>query len=190
MTKIGRRRFVTTLGAATALPAMTRAAATSQQSAARASLLRQWQTSDLSFLAHHVRLDLPDSGIDFWSRPCCDIAHAEYLPLEISRGTIWHERCDETNVLATIEAAAEPHGLAGPEMPRRFAACVDHRAFPSVLKHLIDDGRAGSAKSRTAFIALDSLGPSDEPDWAEELPAFDARLFRGAIYMEIVNIRV
>src|SRR5260221_269012 len=106
MTTIDRRCFVTALGASTALPALTCAAAGPQQSPVRPSLAHETPASDLSFLTLDVRPDLADSGVDFWSRPCCDIAHAEYLPPEIARGTIWHERRDTTNVLSTIEARA------------------------------------------------------------------------------------
>jgi hypothetical protein len=187
MTTIDRRRFVTAIGAATAVPAMTATAASLPPAS---SSRHKRQTTYLSFLARQVRPDLPDSGVDFWSRPWGEIAHADYLPPNIARGIIWHDRCPANEVTAAIEAAAAPMGFTEPEMPRRFAVCGDLRSLPTELASVID-AESDSATLRTAFIALDSFGPLDEPPWADLLPVFRSRYDRiiGHFHLERRGLR-
>jgi hypothetical protein len=58
------------------------------------------------------------------------------------------------------------------EIPRRYAAHFGPaELFAATLRPLIEDVLSSSAV-RTAFLSLDSVGPSREPGWAEVLPAF------------------
>jgi hypothetical protein len=167
---IDRRRFVATLGAATALPAMTPEVLGAQVGAAETQAPHD--RPRLCLLARELRVGLPDSGLDFWSRPFCDIAHAAHLPPEIARGTIWHERMEDAEMPGpeAVSAAFARHGFGSPQAPRRCAACSEDVLADTLMSFVRATGSHG--QSRTAFVALDSLGPADEPRWADVLPAF------------------
>lgn len=123
-------------------------------------------------LARQYRPHHSDHVVDFWARPWRDIPYTQYLPQEIARGAIWYETLGRENSLESMDSAFNHYCFDWSEIPRRYAAHFGPaELFAATLRPLIEDVLSSSAV-RTAFLSLDSVGPSREPGWAEVLPAF------------------
>jgi hypothetical protein len=168
MSNIDRRQFVAGAAAAATSPARSVPA----QASAASSPRGEEQTC---FLSYSYSACEPDGGVDFWSRLICDIDHNRYLPRQVASGYIFHENSPTAAQLNAQRLADEAAAEAGeltvgePDARRRFASPVKAGSLASELRSLVQDRPVGS---RTAFIALDSLGPLDEPSWADLLPSF------------------
>lgn len=114
-------------------------------------------------------------AVDFWSKPLCTIAHAEYLPPEISRSVLWYRPTPDRNLhelLEYIDAIAREYRFAGVLKPRTFAGHFEGLdKLSSLLKSVVADQRL-TAASRMAFLDLDSKSPTPgEPNWDQIIPA-------------------
>jgi hypothetical protein len=127
------------------------------------------------FVTYSYSACAPDGGVDYWSRLVCDIDHSRYLPRQVASGWIFHESGPTAAQLNTQrhadEAAAEAREwpVGEPDARRRFTSPVAAGSLASELRSLVEGRPVGP---RTAFIALDSLGPLKEPSWADLLPSF------------------
>jgi hypothetical protein len=173
MTNIDRRRLLTSLAAATVCaPALSIDMA---DASPRRGAIHQWGLrSEGWLLARESRRELTNHAVDFWERDFCDIAYTQYLPPEITRCAMgWHKAFDGLNrpTLETIDRSMK-YQCRNWVGRRRFAAHLDGvETLSSTLQSLIAE-EASNSMTRTAFLSLDSLGPSLEPDWAQVLPAF------------------
>jgi hypothetical protein len=169
MPNISRRQFVAGAAAAATTPAV----AVPAKASAPLSLDSEEPTC---FLSYSYSACEPDGGVDCWSRLVCDIDHGRYLRRQIATGWIFHETGAAAARLQAQrlidEAARDGASPVGePDARRRFASPVEATHLASKLRSLVKGRPVGS---RTALIALDSLGPHDEPPWADLLPAFRA----------------
>jgi hypothetical protein len=114
-------------------------------------------------------------AVDFWSKPLCTVAHAEYLPPEISRSVLWYRPTPDRNLhelLEYIDAIAREYRFAGVRGPRTFAVHFEGLdTLSSLLKSVVPDQRL-TAASRMAFLDLDSKSTAPgEPNWDQIIPA-------------------
>ena len=180
MTNINRRHLMRTLAASTVLASTvpskgaqdTRIVAAAERNGERDAWRGAWliarqnrQTS-----GHHI--------VDFWSKPFCEIHHADYLPVEIARGVLWHEyegyASEQEAALKYVDAVFKQERSEWRTDPRQF---VEHlggtETLSSPLPILVRKSTAWCLGGRTALLALDSWAPSStDPDWADMLPAF------------------
>jgi hypothetical protein len=141
-------------------------------------------------------------SIDFWSMPCCDINHAGHLPPEIQTGVLWYdyfaglegsklfdhlhndyfldllhydyyarrnsEKCEALNQFRKERQFNRRVGVTS-----SVRIHTDGTDTLSSFLNRAQNERSHSEGSRTALIALDSLGPPlREPTWGRILPAF------------------
>lgn len=167
---IDRRRLLGSLAATTACVPVA-SSINAAGFAARGDANNESQSYETLFLAREV-LQKP-SIVDFWMRPFCDIAYEQYLPREIARGKMWYEALGQPDrsTSEAIDRSIKYHCRAWAGRPQMAAHVDCIQTFSSTLRTLIEDEAANST-ARTAFLSLDSLGPSREPNWAEVLPAF------------------
>lgn len=200
MTKLNRRRFLTSLAATSAcgtiVPALGSASAevghidcTGGEISDWWFVAREWYPCATAPLAVTRPL-----SVDFWSMPCCDINHAGYLAPEIQTGVLWYDFFAGRNS-ERFESLDQLHYDYFADRNSEFCKALDqfreerhfNRVDATSSVHIHTDGtdklssflkrlqgeRSRSQGSRTALIALDSLGPSPrEPTWDRILPAF------------------
>jgi hypothetical protein len=122
------------------------------------------------YLTRETKAQDNDAAVDFWTNPLSDVDHFGYLPPEIARGVMCYEIFDYAVGLVLGPGARFFNAALfnGRDTPRRDIFHLGRaKTLSSSLRHVI-----GKEGPRTAFIALDSLGPRREPGWADLLPAF------------------
>ncbi len=180
MTKINRRHLLKTV-AATAVCAGVTSTLESKGSVHQPEANRlpseAAEVSDAWFIARQNRPHTGEHIVDFWSKPFCEISHADYLPAEITRAMLWYEHSRElyVNPQQVLDSVASALRLPHPQWSSQ-AQYVEHfggtKSLSTPLGSLIGK-KAHRGNSRTAFIAFDSQSYAPmEPDWADILPAF------------------
>lgn len=173
MTTIDRRQLLRSLTATTACASVLSRIDAAQAAEFRHAGHASSASSNAWVLARECRQRLADHAVDFWARPFCDIPYTQYLPRDIARCAMWCEAFDPSRRpnLEEINASFNSHCLDCGNRPL-FAAHLDgNETLASTLQSLIEN-EISTSTARTAFIALDSLGPWKELSWADVLPAF------------------
>ena len=181
MTKINRRHLLKTVAATAMCAGVTsnlESAGRVQQPVINHLTSEAADEHDAWFIA---RQNCPHAGehiVDFWSKPFCEVTHADYLPAEITRGMLWYEHSRDlyVNPQEVLDFVASALRLPYPQWPSQ-ALYTEHfggtKSLSTPLRSLIGNNTERRSNSRTAFIAFDSQSYAPmEPDWADILPAF------------------
>jgi len=190
MTKIDRRRFLASLAATTACTAIVPSSIRAETITRSYDVIRfdeRYGTflEDYWFIKREYVLP-PNTvpkvagrvAVDFWSRPYCELAHANFLPPEIPTGVLYYDPIGNTQLdqgealkhaIKHIESVHKKHR---PDANDQFAVHTDGiETLASTLWPVIHNEPSSPKHSRTALVALDSLGPSPrDPEWNGILP--------------------
>ena len=211
MTKIDRRHFLASLAATTActgiVPSPIRAEAIT-----RPYDIIRFDKRHGSFLENYwfIKRECVSSpnavstaagrvAVDFWSRPYCELAHANYLPPEIPTGVLYYDPIGNTHLdqgealKHAIKHIESVHKKRRPNTKHQSAIHTGGlETLASTLWPVIHDEPSGPKHSRTALVALDSLGPSPrDPEWNGILPVL-ARCYEriiGHLHVNCAGLR-
>jgi len=131
------------------------------------------------FIAREDCETVGDHVVEFWTKPFCDIRHADYLPRAIVRGVLWYNYAEypycmrKPEVLDYIDSVFRQDRSDWLNNPRQFAEHSGETGnLSSPLLSLLAETNPNKRGLRVALIALhsQSLCPM-EPDWADMLPA-------------------
>lgn len=190
MAKIDRRRFLASLAATTActgiVPSPIRAEAITRPydvirfDERYGSFLEDYWFIKREYVSplNTVSKVAGRVAVDFWSRPYCELAHADYLPPEIPTGVLYYDPIGNTHLdqgealkhaIKHIESVHKKHR---PDANDQFAVHTDGiETLASTLWPVIHNEPSSPKHSRTALVALDSLGASPrDPEWNGILP--------------------
>ncbi len=176
MKTINRRRFLGSLAVSTVCAGVARADI--PQPAKLAMGEQENVRNNTWFIARQNRELRGQHIIDFWSKPLCDIDHANYLPPEIVRGTLWYDGAgtdfQEHPALKYVDSILEQDRSIWLYDKRLFAEhCPGMEGLSVPLLTMVGQKASTSRGGRTALLALDSQWLSTtDPDWADMLPAF------------------
>lgn len=183
MTKINRRGFLTSLAVTTACAGILTFPAHAEAIVLPDDIFRfdesTGQFRDYWFIKREY--DPPKRpAIDFWSRQYSEVSYVDYLPREIPIGMLWYDSFGSTHVdnreaLEYIDFVYRGHSFHRPNAVHQFAVHMDGiQTLAWTLRLAIgDDPSSPREYSRTALVALDSLGPSPrDPEWTGILPVF------------------
>jgi hypothetical protein len=183
MTIIDRRHLLSSFAATTVCagvaPRIDSAGATEQLNAERSDN-GQNKCRAAWFIARQDRETLGGHAVEFWTKPFCDIRHADFLPRAIVRGVLWYNYAEfpyctrEPEVLDFVDSVFRQDRSDWLNNPRQFAEHLGETGNLSPpLLSLLGGSNPNERGLRVALIALDSqsLCPMD-PDWADVLPAF------------------